>query len=113
MRGFASAATAMQLHLDRFYRYADLSAILKGFVARRPDLFSIESIGRSHEGRDIWIMTVAPRRDSAPCDRPPFLVDGTIHAGELTPSTACLRFLQALEEGEAPDPAIVHLLDTR
>src|SRR5258706_366229 len=112
MRGFASA-TAMQLHLDRFYRHADLTAILNAFVARRPDLFSIESIGRSHEGRDIWLMTVARRRDAAPGDRPAFWVDGNIHACELTASTACLHFLQALEEGETADPDIRRLLDTR
>ena len=113
MRGFASAATAMELRLDRFYRYADLTEILKGFVARRPDLFSVESIGRSHEGRDIWLVTVARRRDAAPGDRPAFWVDGNIHAGELTASTACLHFLQALEEGEGVDPDIQRLLDTR
>ncbi len=47
---------------DRFYRYADLTAILQAFAAEHPGLVSIESIGKSHEGRDVWVLTVTSAR---------------------------------------------------
>src|SRR5680860_93004 len=43
---------------DRFFRYNELSAILKGWAQRHPTLLQLESIGKSYEGRDIWLATV-------------------------------------------------------
>ncbi|MBK9608295.1 MAG: hypothetical protein IPO58_18335, partial [Betaproteobacteria bacterium] len=46
-----------QLSFDRFHRYADLTAILHQFAADHPQLMQVASIGKSHEGRDIWLVT--------------------------------------------------------
>ena len=43
---------------DRYYRYDDLSRLLRAFASEYPALLSIDSIGKSHEGRDIWIATL-------------------------------------------------------
>ena len=43
---------------DRFYRYDELTEILQGWAEERPELFRVESIGKSYEGRDIWLATV-------------------------------------------------------
>ena len=98
---------------DRFYRYADLTNLLRELAARRPELFAVEAIGRSHEGRDIWLVTATNAATGAAADKPAFWVDGNIHAAELTASTACLRFLDHLEQGYGVDPDVTRLLDTR
>ncbi len=103
----------MKQHFDRFYRYADLTAILKGFTARKPELFALESIGKSYEGRDIWVMAATRADTGAAADKPALWIDGNIHAGELTASTACLYYLASLEEGYGKDPDVTRLLDTR
>ena len=103
----------MEHRFDRFYRYADLTALLKGFAQRHPDLLSVESIGKSHEGRDIWAVTATQAATGPAADKPAFWVDGNIHAAELTASTACLYFLHALEQGYGTDADITRLLDTR
>jgi len=46
------------LPCDRFLRYAELTECLHSLVRDHPRLVSIESIGKSHEGRDIWVLTV-------------------------------------------------------
>ena len=43
---------------DRFYRYDELTEILQGWAEEQPELFRVESIGTSYEGRDIWLATV-------------------------------------------------------
>jgi murein tripeptide amidase MpaA len=101
------------MRFDRFYRYDDLTAILEGFAARNPALFHLETIGRSHEGRDIRVVTASNASTGAAADKPAFWVDGNIHAAELTASTACLYFLHALEQGYGKDADITRLLDTR
>lgn len=103
----------MQPAFDRFHRYDELTAILRAFESRRPDLFRVVTIGRSHEGRDIWLV-VATRRDTgADTDKPAVWIDGNIHAGELTASTACLYFLKTLEEHDGRREDVTRLLDTR
>ena len=103
----------MQPSFDRFHRYDELTAILKAFAARAPHLFELESIGKSYEGRDLWLVTVTNTRTGAAADKPGFWVDGNIHAAELTASTACLCFLQSLERGYGSEDDITRLLDTR
>ena len=98
---------------DRFYRYEELTGILRGLAERRPELFSLESIGKSHEGRDIWLVSATRADTGAAGEKPAFWVDGNIHAAELTASTACLRFLDHLERGYGADAEITRLLDTR
>ena len=73
----------------------------------------MESIGKSHEGRDILVVTATRRDSGAAADKPALWVDGNIHAAELTASNACLCFLQSLEEGYGKDPDFTRLLDTR
>ena len=43
---------------DRFYRYDELTEILQGWAEEQPELFRVESIGKSYEDRDIWLATV-------------------------------------------------------
>jgi murein tripeptide amidase MpaA len=103
----------LDLALDRFPRYDELTALLRALAAARPSLFALESIGKSHEGRDIWVVTATNRERGAPEEKPAFWIDGNIHAAELTASLACLHYLDTLERGYGNDPDITRLLDTR
>jgi len=98
---------------DRFHRYEELTALLHALVREHPGLVSIESIGRSHEGRDIWVLTVTNRATGAAEDKPALWVDGNIHATEVAASAANLYFLHTLVAGHGRDPEITRALDTR
>ena len=98
---------------DLFYRHAELTRLLQDYATARPDLIELRSIGRSHEGRDIWVVVVTHQASGPDLDKPAFWCDGNIHAGELTASTACLYWLHQLMLGYGSDRAITHLLDTR
>lgn len=103
----------MELRFDRFQRYEELTAILRDFAARHPRLFTLESIGKSYEGRDIWVLCATNLASGAAEDKPAFWADGNIHAAELTASLACLCFIQSLAEGHGSDADVTRLLDTR
>jgi len=98
---------------DRFLRYDELTRLLHDYAAARPALVSVASIGKSYEGRDIWVATVTNAATGADTDKPAFWADGNIHAAELTASTAVLYYLHQLVTGHGPDPDITRLLDTR
>ncbi len=46
------------VRFDKYYRYEDLTSILHAYAEEFPHLVGIESIGKSYEGRDIWLLTV-------------------------------------------------------
>lgn len=102
---------------DQFYRHPELTRLLQDFAAARPELVALRSIGRSHEGRDIWLVAVTNTRTGADTDKPGFWTDGNIHAAELTASTACLYWLHFLvtHYGQAGETGrqVTELLDTR
>ncbi|HVE50306.1 MAG TPA: M14 family metallopeptidase [Casimicrobiaceae bacterium] len=98
---------------DRFYRYDELTELLHAFAREHPALVSIESIGRSHEGRDIWVLTVTNTKTGPAIDKPAFWVDGNIHATEVAASAANVYFLHMLVTQYALDPEITRVLDTR
>jgi murein tripeptide amidase MpaA len=99
---------------DQFYRHDELSRLLHDYVAAAPNLVQMSSLGKSFEGRDIWLLTVTNTATGADTDKPAFWVDGNIHAAELTASTACLYWLHQLISGYlAGDAQARQLLDTR
>jgi murein tripeptide amidase MpaA len=98
---------------DIFYRYAELTRLLEDYAAARPDLVTLESIGASHEGRPIWLVTLTNQATGAAADKPALWVDGNIHAAELTACTACLYYLHQLVAGHGEQREATQLLDTR
>ena len=98
---------------DQFYRYAELTQLLQDYAAAAPQLVELRSIGKSHEGRDIWLAVLTHTATGDDADKPALWVDGNIHAAELTASTACLYWLHKLVSGHGDDREITQLLDTR
>jgi murein tripeptide amidase MpaA len=98
---------------DAFPRHPELSALLQAYAEARPDIVELRSIGRSHEGRDIWLVVLTRRATGADTSKPAFWIDGNIHAAELTACTAALYYLHHLCAGDGVDARITHLLDTR
>jgi len=98
---------------DHYYRYAELGDLLLGLAAAHPELMRVESIGKSHEGRDIWLATLTCFDAGDDRDKPAFWVDGNLHAPELAGSSACLYFIHTLLTGYGHDPDVSRCLDTR
>lgn len=98
---------------DTFYRHDELTRLLRDYAESLPGLIELRAIGRSHEGRDIWLVVVTNRSSGDDRDKPGFWVDGNIHAAELTASTACLFWLHHLATAYAVDDGVTRLLDTR
>ena len=98
---------------DRFYRYDELTEILQAWAQERPDLYRLESIGRSFEGRDIWFATITNFETGSDVEKPAFLIEANIHALEVTGCTAALHLIDKLLRGYGSDPKVTRCLDTR
>ena len=98
---------------DTFPRHAELGALLRAYAEARPDIVELRSIGKSHEGRDIWLVVLTRRATGADTSKPALWVDGNIHAAELTACTAALYYLHHVCTNDGAEARITHLLDTR
>jgi len=101
------------IEFDRYYRYDELTRLLLAYEAEYPELVTLESLGKSYEGRDIWLLTVTNFATGQGVDKPAVWVDGNIHASETSASTACLYLLETLVTQYALDENITRCLDSR
>jgi hypothetical protein len=102
------AVTAPALsELDRGFRssyldYATLTAQLRAWAEALPELCRLTSIGRTDEGRELWLLTIGREPERR---RPAVWIDGNMHACELAGSSVALAIaedaLRLLSGGEA------------
>ncbi|MCB8969161.1 MAG: carboxypeptidase [Ardenticatenaceae bacterium] len=101
------------MRFDRYYRYDELTTHLQAWAAQYPTLCKLESLGKSYEGRDIWVMTVTNFATGSDMEKPAMWVDGNIHATEVSGSTAALHLLAKLFTAYGTDERVTYALDTR
>jgi len=98
---------------DKYCRYDELTRLLKQYASEYPGLLKIHSIGKSHEGRDVWLMTATNFKSGPDTEKPAVWVDGNLHASEVAGSAAALYHLHALVSRYGKDKQVTRALDTR
>ncbi len=98
---------------DRFPRFEELTELLQGWAADYTGLVELSSVGRSHEDRPIWLVTVTNMRTGPAAEKPALWVDGNVHSVEVASSMAALHLIHRLLSGFGVDARITHALDTR
>lgn len=99
------------LAFNRFYDYAELLAALRALAAAHPDVITLSSIGRSFEGREMWLATLADRRGTPLDRRPAMWIDANVHGNEIQGSEVCLYTLWYVAENRGRNPRLQELLE--
>ena len=97
----------------RYYDYAELTAILKGIVEEKSDLAKMYSIGKTYEGRDMWMVEITNQKKGNPDNKPGMYIDGNHHAGEVTGSAVCLYTVWHLLSNYGKDSFVTGLVDNK
>jgi len=63
--------------------YAGMNKLTQELAKAYPDLVKYESIGKSTQGRDMYVLTITDFKSGAADQKPAFWIDGNIHANEL------------------------------
>ncbi len=101
------------MQFNRYYRYAELTTFLQSWAQEYPNLCKLETLGKSYEGRDIWVLTLTNFATGPAAEKPALWVDGNIHATEVSGSTAALHLAYTLLSGYGNDARITYALDSR
>ncbi len=103
----------MDFAFDRHLRHAELTEWLHDIATTFPHLVTVESYGRSHEGRELWLATVTDASTGAHDTKPAYWVDANIHSVEVTGGAAALHLVQHLVTGFGTDDTVTRALRTR
>ena len=98
---------------DKYFKYTEITEILKQYAAEYPHIMKLESIGKSYEGRDIWVAKVTNWDTGPDIEKPAYYVDAGIHSFEVSTANTALNVLHYLMENYGKDEMVTDCLDTR
>lgn len=105
-------ADSAEYRPDRYYTYQHLTELLHNWAKEYPQLMTVESIGKTLEGRDIWAVTLTNTATGHHSEKPATFLDANIHAGEVTGCSTVLWLLNHMLNGYGSDDRVTHALDT-
>ncbi|MBU1677194.1 hypothetical protein KKA85_15615 [bacterium] len=83
---------------DRYYDQDEVTAVLQALHAKHPRLTDLRSLGKSEEGRDVWLLTINDPQTGPHDAKPGIYVDGAIHGNEIQATEVCLYLARLLLE---------------
>lgn len=102
-----------KMQFNRYYRYDEMTQFLQNWAEQNPKLCKLKSMGKSYEGRDIWVMILTNFETGPDDEKPAYWADGNIHATEVSASTAALYLINKLLSEYGQDETVTYALDTR
>ncbi|MEA2610916.1 MAG: carboxypeptidase [Chloroflexota bacterium] len=109
----ATRAADFPVYDSRYHSYAEMVTEINAVAAAHPTIVAISSIGKSYQGRDLWMAKVS---DNVAVDEnePEVMFDSLHHAREHLSLEQNLALLHWLTDGYGPgkDPRITNIVDT-
>lgn len=95
LKGFPAAGTPsnpkVMISWNRYYDYDGIVKICQSIAEAYPRFVKYGIIGKSYEGKDIPILTIAYLSENeSDLDRPGYYMDGNIHSNEIQASEVCM-----------------------
>ncbi|HWH09011.1 MAG TPA: M14 family zinc carboxypeptidase, partial [Candidatus Thermoplasmatota archaeon] len=105
------ARTAEELAV--FHTWVTLTRDLQRMAAEHPDLMTLQSIGKSVLGLDLWAVRLRAESDVPFEARERLYIDGGIHANEHLGMELALLYVTFLVEGHGKDENATWILENR
>lgn len=96
---------------NRLNTFEQVEGYLRGFAAAYPEWVALESLGKSGEGRDMWLVTVTNPATGPAESKPAMYIDGNTHANEVQGTEAALYVIDFALANYGRLERITELLD--
>ena len=103
----------VNLRFDRYYDYDAITDALRQLERAYSKFLTVQSIGKSGEGRDIWLVTVNNPDTGPHTSKAAFWADANIHGNEIQGTEVNLYLLWFLMENYDALPKVKELVDAR
>lgn len=94
----------------KYYKHEEMRSFLENIQKQYPNLVKIEEIGKTYEGRSIWVAKITNFEQSDK-EKSAYYVEANIHAGEVSGSTNSLYIIHYLANYYGKEKIITDLLD--
>jgi len=81
---------------DHYYLHDEISEILNQYAKDYPQYVRLNSLTKTEEGRDMWMIEITDLSTGDFMDKPAYCLDANIHAGEVTGSMVAMYFLDTI-----------------
>jgi hypothetical protein len=81
---------------DCYRTYEEVTRFLQDAVRQHPERARLSSLGKSYQGRDLWLVTITDYSAGDPDGKPAVWVDGGIDADEVIATEAALGLIHRL-----------------
>ncbi len=99
------------MDFDRYFDNDEVESVLSGWTLTHPNLAKVSELGRSHENRAIYLLTLTNQETGRDEDKPAIWIDSNIHATEVAGTTVALHMAHSLLSGYGSDARCRRLLD--
>ena len=96
---------------NQYYSYDQVTAIMRDIAKAYPEITELRSIGKSLDGRDLWLLIISNPKTGNHKDKPAMWIDGSIHANELQATEVVLYTAWYLTKAYGQNKPITELLD--
>jgi hypothetical protein len=101
------------VYWNRYHDHAEITKMLQDLAAAYPQLFKLESAGKSTDGREMWVATITNFEVGNASRKPGFWIDGGIHANEIQATEVALYTAWFLAEMHGENKFVQDLLRDR
>jgi carboxypeptidase T len=108
----AIAANEFPKGFEGYHTYAEVAAATKAVAAAHPDIASRFSIGKSHQGRELWAMKISDNVGTDEAE-PEVFYDGGHHADEHMGVEMTLKIMHWLVDGYGTNTRITSIVKSR
>ncbi|HEX6199151.1 MAG TPA: M14 family zinc carboxypeptidase, partial [Thermoanaerobaculia bacterium] len=96
---------------NRLHDYDEIVDAMRAYARAYPEWVSLESIGKSIQGRDLWMITLDNPATGGDLDKPAMYIDGNIHANEVQGAETALYTVDYLLRNYGRLDRVTELLD--
>ncbi len=98
---------------NRYHDYRQATQLLKQLARAFPERCRLQSLGKSHQGREMWLLTITNFEQGQELEKPAFWIDGGLHANEIQSVEVVLYTAWYLTEMADHNAEIARLLNER
>jgi len=96
---------------NRFYDYDEMTKIIHDLVDAYPELLTLESLGQSEQGREMWLITLNNPKTGKASSKPAMYIDGNVHGNEIQAAETVLYSIWYLTKSYGEVEPLTELVD--
>lgn len=100
-----------EMTFDCYRDYGEVTAFLHAAANQYPTLTQLSSIGKSYQGRELWMLTITNKETGDASSKPALWVDGGIDSDEVVSTEVALGLIHRLLTSN--DARVTTLLDEK